>query len=260
MIAAECEQKQLRARAETTETALSEAMKKTSEAQETPRAPPDLNLRSDKRNRETPGEKDEQKKTRNNEEDDPSRSKSSYWRTVVSQKDKQQRKEEKSGRKSPKSSGVEGTRRERGTWTRSQQNKCVEGTVRIERRTNGNPAEGGLWRNADGDDSSLSGSSPQAVPCSSILCPNVPYPEQQQQQPEQGGGPVKMQRSRVVALSCVCERTSMFASQSRSFQLSCRVSVCAIMDGFGVGRLKRKLASSAQQQHSQQQQQQHRCQ
>ena len=106
--AAEREQKQLKARAETAENALSEAAKKeTSEASETPRRPV-LNPRSDKRKRDTPGEEEEKKKAKNDANEGPSQGEGNGWRTVVKKGPKPNEAKKEGERKEPRRERIKG--------------------------------------------------------------------------------------------------------------------------------------------------------
>lgn len=84
VIEAEAEREKLRVRAEMAEKALSEAKKRGNPAvaPKTPTDRPNLNARSDKRKRETPGEEEDQKKARNDGEEDSNQGEASGWQTV----------------------------------------------------------------------------------------------------------------------------------------------------------------------------------
>lgn len=97
VLAAEREQKALRIRAETAEKALMEAADRPAiEVQETPKG--HRNTRSEKRNRDSPGEQEDAKKQKNEQVDANSQKdtgKENQWRTVESRKTKKEKRKEK---------------------------------------------------------------------------------------------------------------------------------------------------------------------
>lgn len=91
VVLAEDERDRLRARATTAENALNEAGKKTREVMTTPRRPPEVNSRSEKRKRETPGDKEEQKKAKNDGGNNAVQGEQSGWRTVETRRERRKR-------------------------------------------------------------------------------------------------------------------------------------------------------------------------